>query len=49
MLNMEIDFMDAVNGSQKTVTFTRTDICTTCKGTGAKPGTSPSICGACGG
>ena len=49
MLNMEIDFMDAVNGSQKTVTFTRTEICGTCKGSKVKPGTSPSICGACGG
>ena len=49
MLNMEIDFMDAVNGQQKTVSFGRTDVCGTCKGSGSKPGTSPSTCGGCGG
>jgi molecular chaperone DnaJ len=41
--------MDAVNGASKTVTFGRTEVCGTCKGTKAKPGTSPSVCGACGG
>ena len=41
--------MEAVNGAKKVVTFGRTDICGTCKGTGAKPGTSASTCGACGG
>lgn len=49
VLNMEIDFMDAVNGASKTVTYGRTDVCGTCKGTKAKPGTSAATCGACGG
>jgi len=47
--NLEIDFMDAVNGVTKTVSFGRTETCGTCKGTKAKPGTSASTCGGCGG
>ena len=49
VLNLEVDFMEAVNGAKKVVTFGRTDTCGTCKGSGAKPGTSASTCGACGG
>jgi len=41
--------MEAVEGSQKSVSFGRTDVCETCKGSKCKPGTSPSTCGACGG
>jgi len=49
MLTVEIDFMDAINGTQSTVQFGRTDLCGTCKGSKAKPGTGSSKCGACGG
>lgn len=49
MMTIEIDFMEAINGAQKTLTFSRTDVCGTCKGTKSKPGTSPSACGGCGG
>lgn len=49
VLNLEIDFMEAVEGCQKTISFNRSDVCQTCKGTKAKPGTSPSTCGGCGG
>lgn len=49
VLNLEIDFMEAVEGAQKTVQFNRTDVCMTCKGTKAKPGTAPAVCGGCGG
>ncbi len=35
-MNIEIEFMEAVNGTQKTVTFGRTDTCETCKGTKTK-------------
>jgi molecular chaperone DnaJ len=48
-MSLEIDFMEAINGATKVVTFVRTDICGTCKGTKAKPGTSASTCGGCGG
>lgn len=33
--------MEAINGAQKTITFARTDICGTCKGSKSKPGTAP--------
>jgi len=49
VLGMEIDFMDAVKGCEKSVTFNRSDVCLTCKGQRTKPGTSPAKCGLCGG
>ena len=49
VLNMEVDFMEAVTGCIKTVQFNRTDICIVCKGTKSKPGTTPSKCSSCGG
>ena len=49
VINLDIEFMDAVNGAQKIVNFGRTDTCETCKGTKTKPGTSASTCGGCGG
>lgn len=49
VLNIEIDFMEAVEGCTKTLQFNRTDLCVTCKGTKAKPGTTATQCGACGG
>jgi molecular chaperone DnaJ len=39
ILSMEIDFMDAVNGISKQVSFARVDVCGTCKGSRARPGT----------
>jgi DnaJ-class molecular chaperone len=45
MLTLEIDFLDAINGTSKTITFGRTDICITCKGNKAKPGNSPTTRG----
>ena len=32
VLQMEIDFMEAVKGCEKTVGFSRNDVCLTCKG-----------------
>lgn len=49
VMNLEIEFMEAVEGCSKTVSYGRTDVCPTCKGSKAKPGTSPSTCGGCGG
>lgn len=48
-INLDIDFLEAVEGTKKTISFNRTDSCPTCKGTKCKPGTSPSTCGGCGG
>ncbi len=48
-LSIDIDFMEAINGGAKTITFARTDSCSTCKGSKSKPGTSATTCGGCGG
>ena len=48
-INLDVDFMEAVQGTKKTISFNRTDTCPTCKGTKCKPGTSASSCGGCGG
>src|SRR3954470_5899963 len=42
--------LEEVNtGTQRDVEFTRLDVCDTCTGTGAKPGSKPSKCSTCGG
>jgi len=40
---------ECASGVQKTVTLRRQEFCDTCHGTGAKAGTSPRTCAACGG
>ncbi len=40
---------DVLNGCQRDVEFTRMDVCESCKGSGAKPGTTPKTCKTCGG
>jgi len=44
-----IDLEDAATGTTQEVSFTRRDLCPTCTGSGAKPGTSPTPCATCGG
>ncbi len=44
-----ITFEEAAFGVEKEVQFYRNDTCDTCDGTGAKPGTSTSVCGKCNG
>lgn len=46
---LRLNFMDAVNGCKKDVTFRHAKECGTCNGTGAKPGTGRSTCSVCGG
>ena len=46
---VEITFEEAAFGVIKEVTINRDEQCTTCKGTGCKPGTSKETCKACGG
>lgn len=48
-LDMELSFEEAVRGIQKEVEVGRHAECTTCTGSGAKPGTQPVACGTCGG
>ncbi|MCC6676568.1 MAG: molecular chaperone DnaJ [Phycisphaerales bacterium] len=40
---------DVYSGAERDVEFQRLDICDTCTGTGAKPGSKPIKCGTCGG
>lgn len=44
---MNIDFMDAINGKTTNITYTRSETCPTCKGSGAEPGTHPVTCDKC--
>lgn len=46
---VEITFEEAAFGVIKEVTINRDEQCTTCKGTGCKPGTHKETCKACGG
>ncbi len=46
---VRITFAEAVFGCEKELELTLKDECTTCHGTGAKPGTSPETCPKCGG
>jgi molecular chaperone DnaJ len=46
---IEISFEEAAKGCKKTVSYNRVEDCPDCHGSGAKKGTSPSTCTACGG
>ncbi|KAK4800578.1 hypothetical protein SAY86_021065 [Trapa natans] len=47
--NIVLDFKEAVFGVEKEIEITRLEICGTCNGSGAKPGTTPLKCTTCGG
>jgi molecular chaperone DnaJ len=47
--NMEITLEQAARGFSTDIRVPSWDACDTCKGSGAKPGTSPKACGTCGG
>ena len=46
---LTLEFADAVRGVTTAINVTSEGRCTTCSGTGAKPGTSARACSACGG
>jgi molecular chaperone DnaJ len=46
---IQISFDQAVQGAQVPLTIPVSERCTTCSGTGARPGTSPSVCPRCDG
>ena len=48
-LGIDITFEQAFLGVEKEITITRDDVCDTCHGTGAKPGTSKIKCTICNG
>lgn len=47
--SVRVTFEEAVFGCEKEIELNLKDECGTCKGTGAKPGTSPQTCTKCGG
>jgi molecular chaperone DnaJ len=47
--NLEIDFEAVVNGTEPSLEIPKMKACTTCDGSGARPGTSASTCGRCNG
>ena len=46
---VSLTFEEAVFGVEKEVEFQRDETCSTCDGSGAEPGTSPTRCGTCNG
>ncbi len=47
--NLTITFEEAIFGAEKDVEFRRLEVCASCKGNGAEPGTEPTRCPKCGG
>lgn len=47
--DLTISFEDAVFGTEKEIEIRRPEICPTCNGTGAEPGTQPERCSNCNG
>ncbi|MCE9583045.1 MAG: molecular chaperone DnaJ [Planctomycetes bacterium] len=46
---VEIDFIEAAKGCERTIVLKRHEVCKTCTGSGAKAGTQASQCATCGG
>jgi molecular chaperone DnaJ len=47
--DLKLDFREAIFGGEKQIKITHLETCTTCNGSGAKPGTRPRTCSTCGG
>ena len=45
--HMALEFMEAAFGCTKTFQITKEDICKSCNGSGAQPGTTPETCPTC--
>ncbi|MDJ0570706.1 MAG: molecular chaperone DnaJ [Pleurocapsa sp. MO_192.B19] len=48
-LDLKLDFREAVFGGEKQIRIPHLESCSTCNGTGAKPGTGVKTCGTCSG
>ncbi|MEM1309920.1 MAG: molecular chaperone DnaJ, partial [Cyanobacteria bacterium P01_H01_bin.153] len=48
-LDLKLSFKDAIFGGEKEIKIGHLEICDTCNGSGAKPGTRPVTCSTCGG
>ncbi|WP_028273574.1 molecular chaperone DnaJ [Atopococcus tabaci] len=44
---MDLDFEEAIFGKETTIRYNRQEVCGTCDGDGAKPGTQPVTCSKC--
>lgn len=47
--DLEISLKEAASGMETTIQVPRSEICSVCRGTGAKPGTKSTACPTCGG
>jgi len=47
--DLSISLEEAYNGKKQEINFSSSDKCNTCSGSGAKPGSKPTSCSACGG
>jgi molecular chaperone DnaJ len=47
--DVEMTLEEAAQGMEKTISYARLDLCDSCSGTGARPGSSPETCRQCGG
>jgi molecular chaperone DnaJ len=47
--DLEVNLKDAVFGTEKEIKIPRWENCSTCKGTGSKPGKGPAVCQTCNG
>ena len=45
--DVEITLEEVISGTEREVEFDRLDVCETCDGNGAKPGSSPETCATC--
>lgn len=48
-LDLKLDFREAIFGGDKEIKISHLETCSTCGGTGAKPGTQPKVCSTCNG
>jgi molecular chaperone DnaJ len=48
-VQVELTLAEVATGAEKTIEYERQDMCETCKGSGAKAGSSPVVCVQCGG
>ncbi len=48
-VQVELTLAEVATGAEKTIEFEKQDLCDSCKGSGAKPGTTPVVCVQCGG
>ncbi len=46
-ITIDISLEEAARGTEKTITVPRYEVCSTCSGSGAKPGTKKSTCSQC--